>query len=145
MLQIHMIDHQQACFDSGQCFVLYQQDTSIIASLSWSWQPCLHVLHYNVGLTPEDDKQAKADQLHLLAEAEEFWSKAQTQAANSRAASVLAILASLQAGSASLRKLVDKPLDKTSEVRMQQVKLCCIALLGFVDAVLSSQVPCTAT
>ena len=84
-------------------------------------------------------------QKNLMAEAEEFWSKAQTQAANSRAASVLAILASLQAGFASLRKLVDKPLDKTSEVRMQQVKLCCIALLGFVDAVLSGQVPCTAT
>lgn len=75
----------------------------------------------DAGVTTEEDKQAKADQLHLLAEAEEVWSKAQNLAHESSATSLLAVLSSLQAGFASLHKLVEKPIDRTSEVHMRQL------------------------
>lgn len=86
--------------------------------------------YQNAGVTTEDDKQAKADQLHLLAEAEEVWLKAQGQAANSSPASMLAVLTSLQAGFTSLHKLVEEPTDKTSEVCMHAKIQGYITLLG---------------
>lgn len=76
-----------------------------------------------VGVSAEDVKQAEADQLHLLAEADDVWSKAQNQATESSAAAVLAVLASLQAAFASLRKLVAKPVDKYDDVQTSEVRM----------------------
>ena len=98
---------------------------------------CVRVAHYthcDVGETDADNKEAKAAQLHLLAQAEEACSKAQAQAARGHvAAATLAVLASLQAGFASLHKLVETSArDKDSEVcisAMHIILLTCMYVI----------------
>lgn len=71
-----------------------------------------------LGASPDEQKQAKAKQLQLLADAEGVYSTAQAQAARDGTdRPMLAVLTSFQAGFASLKRLIQGPSDDKNELR----------------------------
>ncbi|KAL0048285.1 hypothetical protein WJX82_000134 [Trebouxia sp. C0006] len=75
-------------------------------------------LQHMLGKFSEANKQTKAAQLHLLTQAKEACSDAQKRASESTSGSpMVAVLASLQAGFASLHKLVEAPMDRNNELK----------------------------
>ncbi len=81
-----------------------------------------------IGKFSEANKQTKAAQLHLLTQAKEACSDAQKRASESTSGSpMVAVLASLQAGFASLHKLVEAPMDRNNEVHLQCTPCCLIS------------------
>ena len=79
------------------------------------------ILFTTAGESPDKQQQAKATQLQLLVDAEVVCSSAQVQAARGATdGPMLAVLTALQAGFASLKRLIEGPSDAKNEVYMQQ-------------------------
>lgn len=79
------------------------------------------IVFTTAGESPDKQQQAKATQLQLLVDAEGVCSSAQAQAARGATGGpILAVLTALQAGFASLKRLIEGPSDDKNEVYMQQ-------------------------
>lgn len=71
-----------------------------------------------LGESPDKQQQAKATQLQLLVDAEGVCSSAQAQAATGATdGPMLAVLTALQAGFASLKRLIEGPSDDKNELK----------------------------
>ena len=126
------ISVEPACHDIATAEVTSKRDshgscfrTSCHASSATCVLTSTNLTGVLIGATTEADKQAKAAQLHLLTQAEEACSYAQRQASASMVGSpMVAVLASLWAGFASLHKLVEAPMDRNNEVHLHCTPCC---------------------